>query len=70
VQQETTSDEETCISTYQVLVCRRVWETANIAIEDADFREDAWPRLVAAMSHYCGDVHLAGELVQKALVGV
>lgn len=28
----------------------------------------AWPRLVAAMSHYCGDVHLAEELVQEALV--
>lgn len=28
----------------------------------------AWPRLVGAMSHYCGDVHLAEELVQEALV--
>ncbi|MFN2344429.1 MAG: RNA polymerase sigma factor [Dermatophilaceae bacterium] len=32
------------------------------------FCADAWPRLVAAMSHYCGDVHLAEELVQEALV--
>ena len=28
----------------------------------------AWPRLVGAMSHYCGDVHVAEELVQEALV--
>lgn len=28
----------------------------------------AWPRLVGAISHYCGDVHLAEELVQEALV--
>ena len=28
----------------------------------------AWSRLVAAMSHYCGDVYLAEELVQEALV--
>jgi hypothetical protein len=29
------------MSTYRVLVCRRVWETAYIDIEDADSREDA-----------------------------
>lgn len=28
----------------------------------------AWPRLVAAVSYYCGDVHVAEELVQEALV--
>ncbi|MCA1782120.1 MAG: RNA polymerase sigma factor [Dermatophilaceae bacterium] len=27
-----------------------------------------WPRLVAALAHYCGDVHVAEELVQEALV--
>lgn len=27
-----------------------------------------WPRLVDAMTHYCGDVHLAEELVQEALL--
>ncbi|MEX2421664.1 MAG: sigma-70 family RNA polymerase sigma factor [Actinomycetota bacterium] len=32
------------------------------------FCAEAWPRLVAAMSHYCGDVYLAEELVQEALV--
>jgi RNA polymerase sigma-70 factor (sigma-E family) len=32
------------------------------------FCASAWPRLVAAMSHYCGDVHLAEEFVQEALV--
>lgn len=28
----------------------------------------AWPRLVGAMSHYCGDVSVAEELVQEALL--
>ena len=28
----------------------------------------AWPRLVAAVSYHCGDVHVAEELVQEALV--
>lgn len=28
----------------------------------------AWPRLVGAMAHYCGDVHVAEELVQEALL--
>jgi RNA polymerase sigma factor (sigma-70 family) len=29
-----------------------------------------WPRLVAALSQYCGDVHLAEEVAQDALVRV
>lgn len=28
----------------------------------------AYPRLVAALTHYCGDVHLGEELAQEALV--
>lgn len=32
------------------------------------FCEAAWPRLVDALTHYCGDVHLAEELVQEALI--
>jgi RNA polymerase sigma-70 factor (sigma-E family) len=28
----------------------------------------AWPRLVGAMAHYCGDVYVAEELVQEALL--
>lgn len=32
------------------------------------FCADAWRPLVAAVSHHCGDVHLAEELVQEALV--
>lgn len=28
----------------------------------------AWPRLVNAMTYYCGDVHVAEELVQEALL--
>ena len=29
---------------------------------------DAHPRLVAALAHHCGDVHLAEELAQEALI--
>lgn len=32
------------------------------------FCADAYPRLVAALTHYCGDVHLGEELAQEALV--
>lgn len=32
------------------------------------FCADAYPRLVAALAHYCGDVHLGEELAQEALV--
>lgn len=36
--------------------------------EQERFCAAAWPRLVAAVSHHCGDVHVAEELVQEALV--
>ena len=32
------------------------------------FCEVAWPRLVGAVSHYCGDRYVAEELVQEALI--
>lgn len=35
--------------------------------EQEEFCRAAWPTLVAALSHYCGDVHVAEELVQEAL---
>jgi RNA polymerase sigma-70 factor (sigma-E family) len=39
------------------------------ALEDQErFCVAAWPRLVGAMTHYCGDVHVAEELVQEALL--
>jgi RNA polymerase sigma-70 factor (sigma-E family) len=39
------------------------------ALEDQErFCASAWPRLVGAMTHYCGDVHVAEELVQEALL--
>lgn len=34
------------------------------------FCAEAYPRLVAALTHYCGDVHLGEELAQEALVVV
>ncbi|MCA1783979.1 MAG: sigma-70 family RNA polymerase sigma factor [Intrasporangiaceae bacterium] len=36
--------------------------------EQERFCAAVWPRLVAALAHYCGDVHVAEELVQEALV--
>ncbi len=36
--------------------------------EQERFCASAWPTLVAALAHHCGDVHLAEELVQEALV--
>ena len=36
--------------------------------EQQRFCAAVWPRLVAAVTHYCGDVHVAEELVQEALV--
>ena len=39
------------------------------ALDDQErFCAAAWPRLVGAMAHYCGDVHVAEELVQEALL--
>lgn len=32
------------------------------------FCVDAWPRLVAALAHYCGDPRLAEEFAQDALI--
>lgn len=32
------------------------------------FCVDAWPRLVAALTLYCGDVHVAEEIAQEALL--
>lgn len=32
------------------------------------FCAGAYPRLVAALTHYCGDLHLGQELAQEALV--
>lgn len=32
------------------------------------FCAEAYPRLVSALTHYCGDVHLAEEFAQEALV--
>lgn len=32
------------------------------------FCADAYPQLVAALTHHCGDVHLAEELAQEALI--
>jgi len=43
----------------------------GIEVDEGDqerFCAAAWPRLVAAVSHHCGDVHVAEELVQEALV--
>lgn len=34
------------------------------------FCEAEWPRLVAALDLYCGDVHVAEELAQEALIRV
>lgn len=47
--------------------------TGRMVVTDTQYAQErfcaaAWPRLVAAMSHYCGDVHVAEELVQEALV--
>lgn len=41
---------------------------AEASQSQEQFCAAAWPRLVAAMSHYCGDAHVAEELVQEALV--
>jgi RNA polymerase sigma factor (sigma-70 family) len=39
------------------------------ALDDQErFCAGAWPRLVGAVAHYCGDVHVAEELVQEALL--
>ena len=61
-----------------VLACVYVGEGCSFPAEgdwvsDSDgdkerFCAAAWPRLVAAVSHHCGDVHVAEELVQEALV--
>lgn len=34
----------------------------------AQFCASAYPKLVAALTHYCGDVHLGEEFAQEALV--
>lgn len=45
------------------------WRVVSSSGRDKEqFCASAWPRLVAAMTHYCGDVHLAEEFVQEALV--
>lgn len=36
--------------------------------EQERFCADAYPRLVGALAHHCGDVHLAEELAQSALL--
>lgn len=39
--------------------------------DDGDFErfcEDAYPRLVAALAHHCGDLNLAEDCAQEALV--
>lgn len=42
---------------------------ASADLEKERFCASAWPKLVGALTHYCGgDVHLAEELVQEALV--
>lgn len=33
-----------------------------------EFCADAWPRLVAALAHHCGDARLAEEFAQDALI--
>lgn len=40
----------------------------TMAEEQEQFCELAHPRLVSGLAHYCGDVHLAEELAQTALL--
>ena len=48
----------------------RAWEGGRVSgDEEFDrFCVDAWPRLVAALTLYCGDVHVAEEIAQEALL--
>lgn len=40
----------------------------SAAGEQERFCAEAYPRLVAGLTHYCGDVHLAEEFAQTALL--
>lgn len=40
----------------------------SVEVEQEQFCSQAYPRLVAGLAHYCGDLHLAEEFAQTALL--